>query len=218
MNSRDVDSETESEDYETESSSLSEDDEPYRCNKAKKKRAKSTKKKTKSKDNGVKNDNGVVISRKPKKDINVIQDIFRASFKSLIRSLIAQCPKELIQEIFGHLNKEYISMKDLLLAQYIPNYSPEEKEEIWKQVSEVYNDILLPLIEAVYQLQVNYITSENIILPTFGGDPRYRQQPTGLGQNILALNHAIKAYQKAQDTRIEPLQNSQLHKTQLCSK
>lgn len=107
-------------------------------------------------------------------------------------------------------------MKDLLLAQYIPNYSPEEKEEIWKQVSEVYNDILLPLIEAVYQLQVNYITSENIILPVFGGNPRYRQQLTRLEQNILALNQAIMAYQKAQDSKIESLQNSQLHKTQLC--
>ncbi|RGB32868.1 hypothetical protein C1646_762394 [Rhizophagus diaphanus] len=225
MNSRDDVSETETE-SETESSSDCDNDEPYRCNKAKKKKSvkkdgkeaeqrprrkevakKKSKKKSKSKDNGV------VISRKPKKDINVIQDIFRASFKSLIRSLIAQCPKEIVQEIFGHLNKEYIGAKDLLLSQYIPNYSPEEKEEIWKQVSEVYNDILLPLIEAVYQLQVNYITTENAhvaILPVFSEFPKQKQQSIGLGQNILALNQAIKTYQKAQST------NADSHQTQLC--
>jgi hypothetical protein len=117
-----------------------------------------------------------------------------------------------VQEIFRHLNKEYISAKDLLLSQY-PNYSPEEEEEIWKQVTEVY---LLPLIEAVYQLQVNYITSENahaVILPVFGEFPKHIQQSTGLGQKILALNQGNQGISKG---TIEPLQDSQSHKTQLC--
>jgi hypothetical protein len=93
MNSRDVDNETETEtESETESSSDS-DDEPYRFKKKerKKKNGKETKevtkkkhteKKTNTKDNGVKNGNGakngngVVISRKPKKDINIIKISF----------------------------------------------------------------------------------------------------------------------------------------------
>lgn len=107
-------------------------------------------------------------------------------------------------------------MKDLLLAQYIPNYSFEEKKELWKQVSEVYNDILLPLIEAVYQLQVNYITSENthnVTFPGFGKNPSHVQQPIGLGQNILVLNQAIKVYQNAQANQ-EGSVNT--HQTQLC--
>ncbi|RGB21997.1 hypothetical protein C1646_776856, partial [Rhizophagus diaphanus] len=114
------------------------------------------------------------------------------------------------------VKNEYITAKDLLLSQYIPNCSSEEKEEIWKQVTEVYNDILLPLIEAIYQLQVNYyITFKNmytVILPVFGKEPRYTtiQQPTGLEQNVLALNQAIKTYQKAQMT------NTDSHQIQLC--
>ncbi|CAB4385594.1 unnamed protein product [Rhizophagus irregularis] len=50
----------------------------------------------------------------------------------------------------------------------------------------------------------------------FGGDARYKRQPIGLRQNNLALNHAIKAYQKAQSSNHEGSGDSQLHKTQLC--
>ncbi|GBB87093.1 hypothetical protein RclHR1_13550011 [Rhizophagus clarus] len=50
-----------------------------------------------------------------------------------------------------------------------------------------------------------------VIFPVFGKEPRHTtiQQPTGLGQNVLALNLAIKAYQKAQTT------NTDSHQTQL---
>ncbi|UZO02588.1 uncharacterized protein OCT59_021067 [Rhizophagus irregularis] len=50
----------------------------------------------------------------------------------------------------------------------------------------------------------------------FGGDARYKRQPIGLRQNNLALNHAIKAYQKAQSSNYKGSGDSQLHKTQLC--
>jgi hypothetical protein len=60
------------------------------------------------------------------------------------------------------------------------------------------------------QVFAQNITSENahaIILPVFGEFSKHIQQSTGLGQKILALNQAIKAYQKAQESRIEPLQD-----------
>ncbi|CAB4490191.1 unnamed protein product [Rhizophagus irregularis] len=50
----------------------------------------------------------------------------------------------------------------------------------------------------------------------FDGDARYKRQPIGLRQNNLALNHAIKAYQKAQSSNHEGSGDSKLHKTQLC--
>ncbi|POG65721.1 hypothetical protein GLOIN_2v1781373 [Rhizophagus irregularis DAOM 181602=DAOM 197198] len=108
-------------DCETETSSNSEDNEPYRCNKVKKKERE---KECKTKDNGVKNNNGVKNGQLP----------------------------------------ENTHAVDLV----------------------------------------------------FGGDARYKRQPIGLRQNNLALNHAIKAYQKAQSSNYKGSGDSQLHKTQLC--
>ena len=136
----------------------------------------------------------------------------------MLRSVIAQSSKEYIQQAFNLLNGEYLGMKDVILSRFIPDYSLEEKEEIWKQVTEVYNDILMPFIEAVYQIQVNYNTTENKRIgnyPTFGKEdsnsmlaPKVTQQ-AGIGQDILALSRANSAYQNAQVNRNE-------HQAQLC--
>ncbi|RIA83843.1 hypothetical protein C1645_742766 [Glomus cerebriforme] len=153
------------------------------------------------------------------------QIIFRESVKIIIRSLVAECPKELIQAIFQHMNKVFQESKIPLLDQFVENLSSEAKEEIWKHVTEIYNDILLPLIEAVYQVQINLIRNNSTRVDTFPrfGSINNREKMSvlpvplerceSIGQNILALNQAILDYQSHQKVH-ETTDESQI--THLC--
>jgi hypothetical protein len=111
--------------------------------------------------------------KKPSIDA-VTQDIFRASFKSLVEALVKQCPGNILVEIYKYLNSEYAGLKDQLLTHFATNYSAKEKEKVWDRVNKVYNEILHPLIEIVNRLEsMNNATSE-----------------------MNTLNHAILAYQQ----------------------
>lgn len=84
-----------------------------------------------------------------------MQDIFQASFKSLMGSLVSQCSNEILLEILLFINWEYVGLKDQLLSHYTTNYSTKEKEKIWDQVSALYIDLLHPLVETVNHFQRN---------------------------------------------------------------
>jgi hypothetical protein len=84
---------------------------------------------------------------------NTVQAIFCSSFKSLLDSLILQCPKEILVEILSFINREYVGLKDQLLSYYGENFTSKEKEKIWEQVTSEYMDFLHPLIETVEHFQ-----------------------------------------------------------------
>jgi hypothetical protein len=113
--------------------------------------------------------------KKPSIDV-VTQDIFRASFKSLVEALVKQCPIEILVEIYKYLNTEYGGLKNQLLSHFATNYSAKEKEKVWDRVTKVYNEILHPLIETVNRLESMESETHKTEMNT--------------------LNHAILTYQK----------------------
>lgn len=183
-----------------------------------KKKAKSNKppspqrtKKRKSKT--IKEPSTTVIKNGKSKEINIddiVQIIVPEVIKSMERGVVVQCPREILTEIFQLANKIFVGSKEPLLMQHIPDYPTETKDRVWKAVTEVINDLLSPLLEAVYT-QVNFSrnTSHLTILPKFGGGGLISDsniQNDGLGQSMLALpevialNKAIKAYNEAQSS------------------
>ncbi|CAG8611713.1 2090_t:CDS:1 [Paraglomus brasilianum] len=104
----------------------------------------------------------------------------------MIEALVKECPKPILPEILDYLGKVYNGLKDKLLVKFASNYSSKEKKVIWENVTEFYNDILFPLIEAVNRISksneqpqpnslnfaINRHFSENT-KKSYWPDPRY---------------------------------------------
>lgn len=78
----------------------------------------------------------------------VVQKIYRASTKSLIEELIKDSPEDIIVKALPFLGNIFNGLKEPLLNEYASGYSPKEKELIWQQLTDYYNDLLFPLISA----------------------------------------------------------------------
>src|SRR5271154_234310 len=106
-----------------------------------------------------------------------LDEVFIVSLKSIIASLVAQYPKEILIAVNQHIYKTYMDLKDLLLKHIISDYSVKDREKLWECLTLMYTDVLHPLIQAINK-------------PDLAS-----QSSPEEGDKIL--NYAIKAYQKA---------------------
>ncbi|GET52580.1 hypothetical protein GLOIN_2v1885507 [Rhizophagus irregularis DAOM 181602=DAOM 197198] len=119
-----------------------------------------------------------------KKLVNKTDEVFHAALKSIIASLAAQCPKEILLQINAYTNQAYKNLKDPLLNHFVSDYPVSERKKLWDVLSANMQDILSPLAHAV-----NTATS---LLPTPPADvPSEVEQ-----KEDKTLNHAIRAYQQ----------------------
>ncbi|CAB4426562.1 unnamed protein product [Rhizophagus irregularis] len=111
-------------------------------------------------------------------------EVFHAALKSIIASLAAQCPKEILLQINAYTNQAYENLKDPLLNHFVSNYPVSERKKLWDVLSANMQDILSPLAHAV--------NTATPLLPTPPADvPSEVEQ-----KEDKTLNHAIRAYQK----------------------
>jgi hypothetical protein len=62
--------------------------------------------------------------------------------------LVKECPDSILPTVLSYLGEVYGNLKDKLLDNFASKYSSKERELVWGKVTEFYNDILFPLIEA----------------------------------------------------------------------
>ncbi|CAB4410343.1 unnamed protein product [Rhizophagus irregularis] len=111
-------------------------------------------------------------------------EVFHAALKSIIASLAAQCPKEILLQINAYTNQAYENLKDPLLNHFVSDYPVSERKKLWDVLSANMQDILSPLAHAV--------NTATPLLPTPSADvpPEVEQKED------KTLNHAIRAYQQ----------------------
>ncbi|GBC14085.2 hypothetical protein GLOIN_2v1885507 [Rhizophagus irregularis DAOM 181602=DAOM 197198] len=120
----------------------------------------------------------------PQNCFSKTDEVFHAALKSIIASLAAQCPKEILLQINAYTNQAYKNLKDPLLNHFVSDYPVSERKKLWDVLSANMQDILSPLAHAV-----NTATS---LLPTPPADvPSEVEQ-----KEDKTLNHAIRAYQQ----------------------
>ncbi|GET56613.1 hypothetical protein GLOIN_2v1885507 [Rhizophagus irregularis DAOM 181602=DAOM 197198] len=119
-----------------------------------------------------------------KKLVNKTDEVFHAALKSIIASLAAQCPKEILLQINAYTNQAYENLKDPLLNHFVSDYPVSERKKLWDVLSANMQDILSPLAHAV--------NTATPLLPTPPADvPSEVEQ-----KEDKTLNHAIRAYQQ----------------------
>ncbi|CAB4420671.1 unnamed protein product [Rhizophagus irregularis] len=127
-------------------------------------------------------------------------EVFHAALKSIIASLAAQCPKEILLQINAYTNQflqqpynqAYENLKDPLLNHFVSDYPVSERKKLWDVLSANMQDILSPLAHAV--------NTATPLLPTPPADvPSEVEQ-----KENKTLNHAIRAYQQKTYTGQDP--------------
>jgi hypothetical protein len=111
-------------------------------------------------------------------------EVFHAALKSIIASLAAQCPKEILLQINAYTNQAYENLKDPLLNHFVSDYPVSERKKLWDVLSANMQDILSPLAHAV--------NTATPLLPT----PPADAPPEVEQKDDKTLNHAIRAYQQ----------------------
>ncbi|GET52693.1 hypothetical protein GLOIN_2v1885507 [Rhizophagus irregularis DAOM 181602=DAOM 197198] len=120
----------------------------------------------------------------PQNCFSKTDEVFHAALKSIIASLAAQCPKEILLQINAYTNQAYENLKDPLLNHFVSNYPVSERKKLWDVLSANMQDILSPLAHAV--------NTATPLLPTPPADvPSEVEQ-----KEDKTLNHAIRAYQQ----------------------
>ena len=114
--------------------------------------------------------------------------VFLESIKYIISSLIPQCPKEILSEIYSFIKKLFPEMENTFHSYYTKNYSSKERDMVWKNLIKKYQFILEPLI---------YIISEASTANS------HKESQESINDN-RSLNHAIKLYQEAELIRDWP--------------
>ena len=116
--------------------------------------------------------------------------MFLASLKSLIASLVSECPKEILLKLNTHINQVYANLKLPLLNHFLNGKSVKDQETFWKELTACFQDVLHPLLQATNPTtpllqtdQENNLTGQSTLSPI-----------KGLREGTL--NHAIKAYQQ----------------------
>ncbi|GET56614.1 hypothetical protein GLOIN_2v1885507 [Rhizophagus irregularis DAOM 181602=DAOM 197198] len=120
----------------------------------------------------------------PQNCFSKTDEVFHAALKSIIASLAAQCPKEILLQINAYTNQAYENLKDPLLNHFVSDYPVSERKKLWDVLSANMQDILSPLAHAV--------NTATPLLPTPPADvPSEVEQ-----KEDKTLNHAIRAYQQ----------------------
>ncbi|GBC14369.2 hypothetical protein GLOIN_2v1772633 [Rhizophagus irregularis DAOM 181602=DAOM 197198] len=115
----------------------------------------------------------------PQNCFSKTDEVFHAALKSIIASLAAQCPKEILLQINAYTNQAYENLKDPLLNHFVSDYPVSERKKLWDVLSANMQDILSPLAHAV--------NTATPLLPTPPADvPSEVEQ-----KEDKTLNHAI---------------------------
>nr|CAG8608679.1 15738_t:CDS:2 [Entrophospora candida] len=115
-------------------------------------------------------------------ETNYENQVFLESIKYIISSLIPQCPKEILSEIYSFIRKLFPEMENTFHSYYTKNYSSKARDMVWKNLIKKYQFILVPLI---------YIINS------------HKESQESINDN-RSLNHAIKLYQEAELIRDWP--------------
>ncbi|GET58231.1 hypothetical protein GLOIN_2v1885507 [Rhizophagus irregularis DAOM 181602=DAOM 197198] len=121
----------------------------------------------------------------PQNCFSKTDEVFHAALKSIIASLAAQCPKEILLQINAYTNQAYENLKDPLLNHFVSDYPVSERKKLWDVLSANMQDILSPLVHIVN-------TTITPLLPT----PPVDAPPEVEQKDDKTLNHAIRAYQQ----------------------
>ncbi|CAB4409510.1 unnamed protein product [Rhizophagus irregularis] len=117
----------------------------------------------------------------PQNCFSKTDEVFHAALKSIIASLAAQCPKEILLQINAYTNQAYENLKDPLLNHFVSDYPVSERKKLWDVLSANMQDILSPLAHAV--------NTATPLLPTPPADvPSEVEQ-----KEDKTLNHAIRS-------------------------
>jgi hypothetical protein len=119
----------------------------------------------------------------------MFDDVFHAALKSLIASLAAQCPKEILLQINAYINQAYMNLKDPLLKHYANDYPVSERGKLWDILSSNMGDILSPLAHAINK------SATTPLLPD-SSKPEESTSKVSQENEGGVLNHAIRAYQQ----------------------
>ncbi|GET58845.1 hypothetical protein GLOIN_2v1885507 [Rhizophagus irregularis DAOM 181602=DAOM 197198] len=120
----------------------------------------------------------------PQNCFSKTDEVFHAALKSIIASLAAQCPKEILLQINAYTNQAYENLKDPLLNHFVSDYPVSERKKLWDVLSANMQNILSPIAHAV--------NTATPLLPTPPADvPSEVEQ-----KEDKTLNHAIRAYQQ----------------------
>ncbi|GET62060.1 hypothetical protein GLOIN_2v1885507 [Rhizophagus irregularis DAOM 181602=DAOM 197198] len=65
-----------------------------------------------------------------KKLVNKTDEVFHAALKSIIASLAAQCPKEILLQINAYTNQAYENLKDPLLNHFVSDYPVSKRKKL----------------------------------------------------------------------------------------
>ena len=124
----------------------------------------------------------------------IFDKIFHASLKSLVASLVAQCPRDILMQVTLHLNQSYANLKDPLLDYFVAKYPVKAREYIWESLTTIYKDILHPLLQAT-----NTSETQPVLLKPSTSDSQEMPQPTQDSLPLTGdkvLNYDIRALQQ----------------------
>src|SRR5262249_50732899 len=79
---------------------------------------------------------------------SVVDQVYQATLKSIIASLVAQVPKEILKEGYQYIYTIYPQLKDRILDAFMEKSPVKSRERIWKLNSDRIQDALYPLIQA----------------------------------------------------------------------
>src|SRR5262249_8842624 len=77
----------------------------------------------------------------------VADQVYQATLKSIIASLVAQVPKEILKEGYQYIYTIYPQLKVRILDAFMEKAPVKSRERIWKLNSDRIQDALYPLIQ-----------------------------------------------------------------------
>jgi hypothetical protein len=116
--------------------------------------------------------------------------IFHTSLKSLVASLVAQYPREILMSVTSHLNQSYENLKDPLLDHFVAKYPVKTRENLWETLTAIYKNILHPLLQAINAFKIQ----PELLTPSTPQSMEQVMERSGYKKK--ALNYAIRAYQQ----------------------